>query len=184
MHPAKTQTSLGIRPVWSKSSLSAWRKLGVLSYPLSALRRLWSDWADAPGWSESSLGAQSFLLVFSWGSSNCTDWISVNPRRIASLWACFNFFTSRSLVLSKAGSKVVQCFWSKIYFYFGIECYKDSFWIRFLLNWYVCIDGFAAHCFRRFISQCNRERWESKFKYRWESRFKYQWFHHLLLQSL
>ena len=29
--PAKTQISLGIRPVWSESSLSAWRNLGSLS---------------------------------------------------------------------------------------------------------------------------------------------------------
>ena len=65
----KTQISLGIRPVWSESSLSAWRKLGslaihwapslirvfavrmkkawVLSYPLSAQRRLWSADAQA-----------------------------------------------------------------------------------------------------------------------------------------
>ena len=84
VRPAKTQISFGIRPVWSESSLSAWRKLGslatqwthsedsdqtgrmprliwiftgrttvrmkkacVLSYPLSAQRRLWSDLADA-----------------------------------------------------------------------------------------------------------------------------------------
>ena len=32
--------SLDIRPVWSESSLPAWRKLEVLSYPLSAQRRL------------------------------------------------------------------------------------------------------------------------------------------------
>ena len=50
------QISLGIRPVWSESSLSAWRKLGSLA----------THWAQAktlrrcPGWSESSLGAQSF----------------------------------------------------------------------------------------------------------------------------
>ena len=31
VHPAKTQISLGIRPVWSVSSLSAWRKLGSLA---------------------------------------------------------------------------------------------------------------------------------------------------------
>ena len=30
LRPAKTQISLGIRPVWSESSLSAWRKLGSL----------------------------------------------------------------------------------------------------------------------------------------------------------
>ena len=31
MRPAKTQISLGIRPVWSESSLSAWRYLGFLT---------------------------------------------------------------------------------------------------------------------------------------------------------
>ena len=31
VRPAKTQVSLGIRPVWSESSLSAWRKLGSLA---------------------------------------------------------------------------------------------------------------------------------------------------------
>ena len=42
VRPAKTQISLDIHPVWSKSSLSAWR-----NYLLSAKWRLWSDWADA-----------------------------------------------------------------------------------------------------------------------------------------
>ena len=37
VRPAKTQISLGIRM----------RKASVLSYPFSAQRRLWSDWADA-----------------------------------------------------------------------------------------------------------------------------------------
>ena len=31
LDPAKTQISLGIRPIWSESSLSAWRKLGSLA---------------------------------------------------------------------------------------------------------------------------------------------------------
>ena len=31
VRPAKTQISLGIRPVWSESSLSAWRTLGSLA---------------------------------------------------------------------------------------------------------------------------------------------------------
>ena len=35
------------------------KKPWVLSYPLSAQRRLESDWADAQADSESSLGAQS-----------------------------------------------------------------------------------------------------------------------------
>ena len=44
----RRQIGLGIRPVWSESSLSAWSTLAwVLGYPLSAHRRLWSDWANA-----------------------------------------------------------------------------------------------------------------------------------------
>ena len=31
VRPAKAQISLGIRPVWSESSLSAWKKLGSLA---------------------------------------------------------------------------------------------------------------------------------------------------------
>ena len=31
VRPAKTQISLGIRPVWSESSLSAWRNIGSLA---------------------------------------------------------------------------------------------------------------------------------------------------------
>ena len=46
VYPAKTQISLGIRPVWSESLLSAWRKLGsfAIHWAYSDDR---SDWADA-----------------------------------------------------------------------------------------------------------------------------------------
>ena len=40
VRPAKTPISLSIRPVWSEFPLSAWRKLGSFSYPLSAQWRL------------------------------------------------------------------------------------------------------------------------------------------------
>ena len=43
VRPAKTQISLGIRQVWSESSLTAWRNLGSLA-------TYWAhseDWADA-----------------------------------------------------------------------------------------------------------------------------------------
>ena len=46
VRPAKTQISLGIRPVWSVFA-ARMKKAWVLSYPLSAQRRRWSDWADA-----------------------------------------------------------------------------------------------------------------------------------------
>ena len=51
----------GIRPVWSESSLSAWRKLGSLA-PYLAHIEDWSDWADA--------GRTLILLVLSCRSSN------------------------------------------------------------------------------------------------------------------
>ena len=46
VRPAKTQTILGIRPVWSVFAVRM-KKTWVLSYPLSAQRRLWSDWTNA-----------------------------------------------------------------------------------------------------------------------------------------
>ena len=46
VRPAKTQISLCARPVWSVFAVRM-KKAWVLSYPLSAQRRLWSDWAHA-----------------------------------------------------------------------------------------------------------------------------------------
>ena len=46
VHPAKTQISLRIRPVWSVFAIRM-KKLWVLSYLLSGQRRRWSDWVDA-----------------------------------------------------------------------------------------------------------------------------------------
>ena len=62
VHPAKTQISLGIRQVWSKSSLSAWRNLRSLptnEHTAKTLIRL----GGCPGWSESLLGA---YMSFCW----------------------------------------------------------------------------------------------------------------------
>ena len=66
VRPAKS-ISLGILPVWSESSLSAWRKFGSLATHSTAktLIRL----GGCPGWSESSLGTPVILLVLSWGGS-------------------------------------------------------------------------------------------------------------------
>ena len=47
MHTTKTQISLGIRPVWSESSLcTQWIAKGPSVSPCGQ-RRLWSDWSDA-----------------------------------------------------------------------------------------------------------------------------------------
>ena len=45
--PAKTQISLGVCQVLSESSIFTGRSIGSLAYPLSAQRRLWSDWTGA-----------------------------------------------------------------------------------------------------------------------------------------
>ena len=67
VHTAKTQISLGIRPVWSVFAVHM-KKPWVLSYPVSAQRTL-IRLGGCPGWSESSLGAQVILSVLSWGGS-------------------------------------------------------------------------------------------------------------------
>ena len=69
VRPAKTQISLGIRPVWSESSLSAWRKLGSLA----------THWAHSEGSDQTRrmhrliwvfAGRRVILLVLSRGGSN------------------------------------------------------------------------------------------------------------------
>ena len=47
VRPAKTQISLGIRPVLIRVFAACMKKHLVLSYPISAQRRLWSEWAEA-----------------------------------------------------------------------------------------------------------------------------------------
>ena len=47
VRPAKTKISLGIRPVWSESSLSAWRNLGSLA----------THWAHNEDYDQSSRSA-------------------------------------------------------------------------------------------------------------------------------
>ena len=64
VRPAKTQVSLGIRPVFAVHI----KKARVLSYPLSAQRRLIRP-GGCPCWSEFSLCAHTILFVLTWGSS-------------------------------------------------------------------------------------------------------------------
>ena len=57
VRPAKTQISLGIRPIWAESSLSTWRKLGSLV----------THWAHSLGGSESLLAYTHFVgFVMRW----------------------------------------------------------------------------------------------------------------------
>ena len=67
--PSETQISLGIRPVWSESSLSAWRNLGSL-----ATHWTHSEDSDQSGRMPRLIwvfaGRIVILLVLSWGGSN------------------------------------------------------------------------------------------------------------------
>ena len=65
VRPEKTRISLGIRPVWSESLLSAWRKLGPLAIHWVCSED-WSDCADAPAYL-SLAGRTATLLVLSRG---------------------------------------------------------------------------------------------------------------------
>ena len=74
VRPAKTQISLGIRPVWSESSLSAWRKLESLA----------THWAHSENCDQTGrmprliwvfAGRTAILLVLSCcGSYACETW--------------------------------------------------------------------------------------------------------------
>ena len=83
VHPVKTQISLGIRPVWSESSLSAWRKLGSL-----ATRWAHSEDSDQPGrslrWAHSHfVGFVTRQLKDSGKAIMFLQWHSACRRKIA-----------------------------------------------------------------------------------------------------
>ena len=71
------------------------KKAWVLSYPLSAQRRL-IRLGGCTGWSESSLGAHAILLVLSWGGSNALRFnvgivfikVIVSKRRLKTNQTC------------------------------------------------------------------------------------------------
>ena len=67
VRPAKTQISLGICPVWSVFAVRM-KKAWVISYPLSAQRRLWPDCVDAQADLRLRL-AHVIMLVLSCGGS-------------------------------------------------------------------------------------------------------------------
>ena len=77
MRPAKTQISLGIRPVWSESLLSAWRKLES-----SATKWAHSEDSDQTGRIWVFAGRTVSLLVLSRSSS---DTFSVSIKANGSL---------------------------------------------------------------------------------------------------
>ena len=67
--PSEDSDQLGHLPSLIRVFSVRMKKHWILSYPLSAQRRL-IRLGGCPGWSESSLGAHAIFLVLSWGGSN------------------------------------------------------------------------------------------------------------------
>ena len=80
VRPAKTQISLGIRPVWPEDSLSAWRKLGSL-----AIHQAHSEDSDQTGRMPKLIWVFAWrtviLLVLSLGGSNAPEHLSPKDCR-------------------------------------------------------------------------------------------------------
>ena len=95
VRPAKTQISLGIHPVWSESSLSAWRKLGSL-----ATHWKHSENSDQTGRMPRLIwvftGRTVILLVLSWGGSNKHE-VTLATFSIAVVTGYFLLFEPQSV---------------------------------------------------------------------------------------
>ena len=85
VRPAKTQISLDVRPVWgwSKSSVSAWRRIGSLATQRAHTKN-WSGWSESLCWAYSSFcwfcRAAAHLIPISKKTLNtlnlnCNHWI-------------------------------------------------------------------------------------------------------------
>ena len=83
VRPVKTQISLGIRPVWSESSLSAWRKLGSLATHWKHSED-WSDWADA----QADLSLRWAYMTFCWFCHDGAPLISLDSTSPSGRTAC------------------------------------------------------------------------------------------------
>ena len=86
VRPAKTQISLRICPVWSESSLSAWRNIGASA----------THWAHSEDFDQTGrmprliwvfAGRTVILLVLSWGGSYCPDCaVTLSQLRLSKNW--------------------------------------------------------------------------------------------------
>ena len=119
VHPAKTQISLGIRPVWSESSLFAWRKLGSLATHWAHSEALWLDWVDSQADLSRLRWAHSHFVGFVWSESSLFAWRKLGS--LATHWA-------HSLIWVFAGRKAhfVGFVTRRLKFNFRVMCPKDA----------------------------------------------------------
>ena len=120
MRPAKTHNSQHIDPIWSESSLSAWRNRGsITSY--WAQRRL-IRLGGCPGWSESSLGIQVILFVllcYTYSSKarcNEVSLLSMNRcLKFSNASDSFNVFCIASEITVTVNPKISYQFLTNLY---------------------------------------------------------------------
>ena len=127
------------------------KKAWILSYPLSAQRRLISL-GGCPGWSESSLGAHTSLLVLSWGGSNdlllivlawwpswSYDLHQLNKFCIPIIKASHEILLCSVQQLgSRQWKKVKQWPWPLVLICIHVITYS-TIYIKF---WFICFNGF------------------------------------------
>ena len=95
VRPAKTQISLGIRPVWSESSLSAWRKLGSFA----------TYWAHSE---DSDQTGRMPMLIWGFAGRTCHS-VGFDMRRLISLGIfCCSF---RSVFWTISPKETVPLIW-------------------------------------------------------------------------
>ena len=101
--PAKTQISLGIRPVWSESWLSLWRNLGTLATHWVHSKD-WSDWADAQAdlslrWAHSHFVGfiMRWLKYTFWVSAQFTLQLSIDCFQYKITYALCNWHSNLSI---------------------------------------------------------------------------------------
>ena len=71
VHPAKTQISLSIRPVWSESSLSAWRKLGSSTTHWVQISRVFAG-CTVIFWVLSCRGSNAVIIILKFEQGGIT----------------------------------------------------------------------------------------------------------------
>ena len=98
VRPAKTQISLGIRPVWSESSLCAQWVAKERFFMLTAKTLI--SLSGCPGWSESSLGAH---IIFSFVVQRLIFLVKIPGKMFASTESIFNKYATKSFLRMRRG---------------------------------------------------------------------------------
>ena len=134
---AKTQISLGIRPDWSESSLSAWRKLGSL-----ATHWVHSEDSDQTGWMPRLIwvctGRTLILLVLTWGGLFNHSKLFLMHFDDEKLTPPYSWAQLSKLVVNiQIGYET--CNWSQLFILiFVFLFWAYSYWIQSVLASYYC----------------------------------------------